>query len=64
MLLRAIMCRGVWNGILRGKAKKEDVPCRFCGKTDGDGHLFAIMVGCLDLVVSVKVTLGLPLLRI
>ena len=18
--------------------KKEDVPCRFCGKTDGDGH--------------------------
>ena len=21
------------------KAKKEDVPCRFCGKRDGDGHL-------------------------
>ena len=22
------------------KAKKEDVPCRFCGQRDGDGHLF------------------------
>ena len=40
MLLRAIMCGGVWNGFLLGKAKKEDVPCRFCGKRDGDGHLF------------------------
>ena len=41
MLLRAILCWGVWNGFLLGKAKKEDVPCRFCGKNrDGDGHLF------------------------
>ena len=40
MLLRAIMCGGAWNGFLLGKAKKEDVPCRFCGKRDGDGHLF------------------------
>ena len=40
MLLRAILCGGVWNGFLLGKAKKEDVPCRFCGKRDGDGHLF------------------------
>ena len=40
MLLRAILCGGVWNGLLLGKAKKEDVPCRFCGKKDGDGHLF------------------------
>ena len=31
MLLRAILC---------GSAKKEDVPCRFCGKRDGDGRLF------------------------
>ena len=31
---------GVWNGFLLGKARKEDVPCRFCGKEDGDGHLF------------------------
>ena len=31
---------GVWNGFLLGKARKEDVPCRFCGKKDGDGHLF------------------------
>ena len=38
MLLRAILCGGVWNGFLLGKAKKEDVPCRFCGKRDGDGH--------------------------
>ena len=40
MLSRAILCGGVWNGFLLGKAKKEDVPCRFCGKKDGDGHLF------------------------
>ena len=40
MLLRAILCGGAWNGFLLGKAKKEDVPCRFCGKRDGDGHLF------------------------
>ena len=40
MLLRAILCGGVWNGFLLSKAKKEDVPCRFCGKRDGDGHLF------------------------
>ena len=42
MLLRAILCgeevRRGWNGFLLGKAKKEDVPCRFCGKRDGDGH--------------------------
>ena len=30
---------GVWNGFLHGKAKKEDVPCRCCGKSDG-GHFF------------------------
>ena len=40
MLLRAILRGGVWNGFLFGKAKKEDVPCRFCGKRNGDGHLF------------------------
>ena len=40
MLLRAILCRRVWNGFLLGKAKKEDVPCRFCGQRGGDGHLF------------------------
>ena len=34
---------GVWNGFLLGKAKKEDVPCRFCGKRDGDGHLLLEM---------------------
>ena len=32
MLLRAILCGGVWNGLLLGKAKKEDVPCRFCAE--------------------------------
>ena len=39
-LLRAILCGGVWNGFLLGKAKKEEVPYRFCGQRDGDGHLF------------------------
>ena len=39
MLLRAILCGGVWNGFLLGQAKKEDVPCRFCGKRDGYGQL-------------------------
>ena len=29
MLFRAISCGGVWNGFLLGKARKEDVPCRF-----------------------------------
>ena len=40
MLLRAILCGRVWNGFLLGRVKKEDVPCQFCGKQDGDGHLF------------------------
>ena len=40
MLLRAILSGGVWNGFLLGKAKKEDIPCRFCGAPDNDGHLF------------------------
>ena len=40
MLLRAIFSGGVWNGFLLGKVKKEDVPCRFCGAPDDDGHLF------------------------
>ena len=31
---------GGGNGFLLGKAKKEDVPCRSCGRSDGDGHLF------------------------
>ena len=30
----------VWNGFLLGKARKEEVPCRFCGGRDRDGHLF------------------------
>ena len=40
MSLRAILCGGDWNGLLLSRAKKEDVPCQFCGKKDGDGHLF------------------------
>ena len=39
MLLRRILCGGVFNGFLLGKSKEEDVPCRFCGSVDGDGHL-------------------------
>ena len=40
MLIRAILSGGVWNGFLLSKVKKEDVPCRFCGAPDNDGHLF------------------------
>ena len=40
MLLRSILCGGEWNGFLLGKTRKEEVPCRFCGGVDGDGHLF------------------------
>ena len=40
ILLRSILCGGTWNGILLGKSEEEDVPCRFCGGVDGDGHLF------------------------
>ena len=40
MLSRAILSGGVWNGFLLGRAKKDDVPCRFCGGRDGDGHFF------------------------
>ena len=40
MLLRAMLCGGVCNGFVLGRAKKADVPCQFCGKRDGDGHLF------------------------
>ena len=43
MLLRAILSGGVWNGFLLGKVKKEDVPYRFCGAPDNDGHLFGIV---------------------
>ena len=35
LLLRAILCGGVWNGFLLGQAKKEEVPCRFCGHVLG-----------------------------
>ena len=66
MLLRAILCGGVWNGFLLGKAKKEDVPCRFCGKKDGVRDLpatglgaFFGMVGCLELVALAIRTPGL-----
>ena len=29
-----------WNGFLLGKVRGQPVPCRFCGGSDGDGHLF------------------------
>ena len=32
--------RGVWKGFLLGKVRGQDVPCRFCGSRDSDGHLF------------------------
>ena len=31
---------GVWNGFLLGKVRNCNVPCRFCGGVDHDGHLF------------------------
>ena len=40
MLLRAILSGGVWTGFLLSMVKKEDVPCRFFGASDHDGHLF------------------------
>ena len=39
-LLRAIMVGGVWNGFLLSRVRGREVPCRFCGAPDNDGHLF------------------------
>ena len=39
-LLRSVLVGGVWNGFLFCKVKGQQVPCRFCGGDDGDGHLF------------------------
>ena len=39
-LLRATLVGGVWNGFLLRRTRGENVPCRFCGGIDGDGHLF------------------------
>ena len=39
-LLRSILVGGVWNGFLLGKVRSQEVPCRFCGSCDHDGHLF------------------------
>ena len=39
-VVKSLFLWEVWNGFLLDKAKKEDVPCRFCGCRDGDGHLF------------------------
>ena len=39
-LLRGILSGGVWNGFRLGKVQGENVPCRFCGGSDGDGLLF------------------------
>ena len=39
-LLRSIIVGGVWNGFLLSRFRGQDVPCRFCGAPDGDGHLF------------------------
>ena len=52
ILLRAILCGGVWNGFLLGQAKMEDVPCKFCGKKDGDCHLLLGMY--LSTIIACK----------
>ena len=38
-LLRSIIVGGVWNGFLLQKVQGQQVPCRFCGGLDSDGHL-------------------------
>ena len=42
-LLRSILVGGVWNGFLLRGVRGRRVPCRFCGGTDRDGHLFGRM---------------------
>ena len=39
-LLRGILSGDVWNGFLLSQAGGRNIPCRFCGGVDGDGHLF------------------------
>ena len=39
-LLRSIFVGSVQNGFLLGKMEGQDVPCKFCGGRDSDGHLF------------------------
>ena len=39
-LLRSVMVGGVWNGFLLGRVRNQVLPCRFCGASDHDGHLF------------------------
>ena len=39
-LLRGVLVGVVWNGFLLGKVRNCNVPCRFCGGVDHDGHLF------------------------
>ena len=39
-LLRSTIVGGVWDGFLLGRIRNQVLPCRFCGKPDGDGHLF------------------------
>ena len=39
-LLRSILVGGVWNFFLLPKVHGQRMPCRFCGGTDSDGHLF------------------------
>ena len=34
------MVGGVWNGFLLSRVRGREVPCRFCGAPDNDGHLF------------------------
>ena len=50
MLLRGILCGGVWNGFLLGRSKEEDVPCRSCG-------------GCLETAIYFGIVSFLPRFR-
>ena len=39
-LLTSVLAGGVWNGFLLERVKGQDVPCRFFGGAENDGHLF------------------------
>ena len=54
-LLRSITVGSVWNGFLLRRVRGHDVPCRFCGAPDGDGHLFLGMYLFLLLLRFVRI---------
>ena len=62
-LLRSILVGGVWNGFLLSQVRGQDVPCRFCGAPDNDGHLFFGIVLFHLLLRSVNILSSMILWR-